>query len=157
MSRNEKFSLLAIRLVLGLFYFYAGFSKLINPEWSSAGFLKGAKTFPELYAWFGSDGIVGIVDFMNEWGLTLLGISLILGLFVRLSASLGVLLMALYYLPGLDFPYVEYGFIIDDHIILISILIYLAIVRAGRIYGLDTWCSGLPICKKFPKLRNLLG
>lgn len=157
MSRNEKLSLFAVRLVLGLFYFYAGFSKLIDSEWTSAGFLKNAKTFPGLFEWFASPELIGIVDFMNEWGLTLLGVSLVLGLFVRLSTSLGVLLMALYYLPGLEFPYVEHGFIIDDHIIFITILIYLAVVRAGRIYGLDTWCSGLPICRKFPKLRNLLG
>lgn len=137
MSRNEKFSLLAVRLILGFFYFYAGFSKLTNADWTSAGFLQGAKTFPGLFAWFASENLIGIVDFMNEWGLTLLGISLVLGLFVRLSASLGVLLMFLYYLPGLEFPYVEHGFLIDDHIILISVLIYLAIVRAGRVYGLD--------------------
>lgn len=138
MSRNEKVSLFAVRLVLGLFYFYAGFSKLIDSEWTSAGFLQNAKTFPALYEWFASPGLIGVVDFMNEWGLTLLGVSLILGLFVRLSASLGVLLMALYYLPGLEFPYVEHGFIIDNHIIFISVLIYLAIVRAGRVYGLDS-------------------
>ncbi|MBI3070189.1 MAG: DoxX family protein, partial [Candidatus Levybacteria bacterium] len=49
---------------------------------------------------------------------------LILGVFVRLAALSGILLMLLYYLPILNFPYVGRGttsFLIDQHIIFILV------------------------------------
>ncbi len=122
---------------------YAGWSKVVNPEWTAGGFLKGAKTFTGLYTWFGQPGVLPAVDFLNEWGLTLLGVSLILGVFVRFSSTLGVLLMLLYYFPGLDFPKAgSNGFIVDDHIVYALLLAYFAVVKVGRQYGLDgKWAS----------------
>jgi hypothetical protein len=65
--------------------------------------------------------------------------------------------MMLYYL-ALPFPYPNpASFIIDQHIIFALAMIYLGAVRAGRVYGLETWCSNLPICSKFPSMRRLLG
>ena len=91
-------------------------------------------------------------------GLTLVGISLILGLFVRLGSIFGAALMVLYYFPILNFPYPNpYTFLIDDHIIYALVMILLATLRAGRVWGLENWCSSLPICSRYPKLRNLLG
>ena len=158
MSKSQKISLFLLRLALGWLFLYAGITKLINPAWSAAGFLNNAKTFPGLFQWFASPSNIGWVNFMNEWGLTLLGISLILGIGVRLSSILGSLLMLLYYLPRLQFPYPDANsFIVDQHIIFIAVLCFFATIRAGRIYGLENWCSNLPICSRFPKLRSLLG
>ena len=117
--------------------FYAGITNILGPAWTSAGYLGAAKTFPGFYSWFASPANIGWVNFLNEWGLTLIGISLILGLGVRLSSILGVSLMLLYYFPVLEFPKVEHGLIVDDHIIYAAILLFLAAVRAGRYYGLD--------------------
>lgn len=111
-----------LRLTLGWLFLYAGISKITDPNWSAEGFLKGAKTLPQLYSWFALPTNIGWVNFLNEWGLTLLGISLILGLAIRWSTYLGVLLMILYYLPGLQFPYAEHGFLVDEHIIFILVL-----------------------------------
>ena len=137
--------------------FYAGITKIMNPNWSAAGYLKTAKTFPSFYAWLSGPNMLPIINFVNEWGLTLLGVSLILGIFIRLSSVLGALLMILYYLPALDFPYLDHSFIVDDHIIYALVLILLATLRAGRTWGLDNWCLNLPICSRFPRLRNWIG
>lgn len=95
---------------------------------------------------------------MVKWGLTFLGISLILGLFVRFSSYLGMLLMFLLYLPILNFPMVgKNSYLVDQHIIYMAGLLLLASCRAGHVWGLDKWCSSLPICAKYPKLRALLG
>ncbi|MEK7138266.1 MAG: hypothetical protein AAB787_02030, partial [Patescibacteria group bacterium] len=95
---------------------------------------------------------------INEWGLTLLGITLILGIFVRLSSVLGAILMFMYYFPILQFPYPNtHSFIVDEHIIYATALLFLAAIKSGRVWGLEKWCSNLPICSKFPKLRTLLG
>ena len=157
MTKFQKISLSLLRISVGWFMFYAAITKVLNPEWSAEGYLKGAKTFTGLYNWFASPAVLPVINFINEWGLTLLGVSLILGLFVRLSSVLGSLLMLLYYLPVLTFPYVEHGIIVEEHIIYIGVLMFFAAIGAGRYYGLDTWCANLPICSKVPMLRRLIG
>lgn len=138
--------------------FYAGITKVLDPAWSAAGYLNSAKTFTGLFQWFASPEILPVINFINEWGLTLLGVSLILGVFVRLSSVLGAVLMMFYYFPVLEFPYIApYSFLVDEHIIYVAVLLLLAAIHAGRYYGLEIWCSNLPICRKFPKLRNWLG
>ncbi len=157
MARNPKIFLFISRIALGWLFFYAGITKILNSEWSAAGYLKSAKTFGGFYSWLAGSDFLAITNFLNEWGLTLIGAALILGVFVRLSSVLGALMMLLYYFPGLEFPYVEHGFLIDEHIVYASILLVFANFKAGRVWGLENWCSNLPICSKFPKLRNLLG
>lgn len=151
-------SLFALRIAMGWLMFYAGITKLLNPTWSAAGYLSGAKTFPEFYAWLTRPEILPITNFMNEWALTLLGVSLILGVFVRLSSLGGALLMILYYFPVLTFPTIKTtAFIVDEHIMYALLLLFFVAVKAGRVWGLESWCSKLPVCSKFPRLRALLG
>lgn len=157
MTKFQKVSLVLLRVAVGWMMFYAGITKVLDPSWSATGYLQGAKTFAGFYQWLIQPNILPIINFVNEWGLTLLGISLILGIFVRLSSILGAVLMVLYYFPVLTFPYVAHGFLVDDHIIYALILVFFAAIGAGRYYGLDTWCANLPICSKVPTLRKLLG
>jgi len=137
-NKLQKFSLTFLRVSLGGFFLYAGVSKILNSDWSAVGFLTNAKTFPELYAWFALPANIGWVNLANEWGLALIGVSLIIGLWVKWSSLAGIAMMLLYYFPSLDFPYAgEHGFIIDDHIIYIAALLTLLIFKAGRFWGLD--------------------
>lgn len=154
----ERFSLLLLRLTTGWLFFYAGITKVFDPNWSAAGYLSNAKTFSGLFQWFASPEMLPVTNFLNEWGLTLIGLSLILGVFVRLSGILGALLMLLYYFPVLDGAYPNaHSFIVDEHIIYAAALLTLAALRAGRVYGLERWCSSLPVCSRFPRSRALLG
>ncbi|MEK7066087.1 MAG: hypothetical protein AAB965_00775 [Patescibacteria group bacterium] len=139
-------------------FFWSGITKVIDPAWSAAGFLNGAKAFTGFYQWLATPEILPVTNFMNEWGLTLLGLALIFGVFVRLGAVLGSVLMFLYYLPILQFPYPNvHSFIVDEHIIYISALLVLGSLKAGRVWGFEEWCSNSPLCRRFPKLRALLG
>ena len=138
MTKVQKYLLLLLRLSLGWLFFYAGITKVLNPEWSAAGYLKATQTLPELYTWLSLPTNISWVNFLNEWGLTLLGLSLIVGLWVKWSGSLGVLLMALYYIPILHFPYVGYhSLLIDEHVIYSLGLLILVSFRAGHFWGLD--------------------
>lgn len=158
MAQSEKITLFLLRVAMGWLMLYAGITKILNPNWSAEGYLKGAKTFAGLYAWFISPSILPIINFTNEWGLTLLGVSLMLGVFVRLSSSLGAVLMLLYYFPILDFPYPNaHSYIVDEHLIYFFVLLYFAAARVGRVWGLEERCGQLPLCNKFPRLRKLLG
>lgn len=158
MTEIAKIPLAILRVSLGWVMFYAGLVKLIDPNWSAAGYLENAKTFTGFFQWFAQPDILPITNFVNEWGLTLLGVSLILGLFVRFSSILGAALMLLYYFPVLTFPRIApYSFIVDDHIIYALVLVFFAAIQAGKYYSLYNWCVRLPICSKVPKLRAWLG
>ena len=158
MDKFQKNSLFSLRVAMGWLMFYAGITKVLNPEWSAAGYLMNAKTFSGFYQWLAQPNLLPAINFLNEWGLTLIGLALILGIFVRVSSAAGALLMLLYYFPVLEFPYVaEHSFIVDEHIIYALVFALLAVFRAGRYYGLENWCSNLPICSQFPKLRYWLG
>ena len=157
LTKSQKISLFLLRISMGWLMFYAGITKLLNPNFSAAGYLKGAKTFSGFYNALLSPSVLPAINFINEWGLTLLGVSLILGIGVRLSSVLGAALMILYYFPVLDFPFVAHSYIVDEHIIYALILVFFASVKAGRIWGLENWCANLPICKKFPTLHKFIG
>ncbi|MDO8599546.1 MAG: DoxX family membrane protein, partial [bacterium] len=146
-----------LRIVLGWLFLYAGITKVLDPAWSAAGYLRGAKTFTGFYQWLASAPNIGWVNFLNEWGLVLLGISLILGIGVRLSGVLGAVLMLLYYFPVLVFPRVGQGYLVDQHIIYALVLLSFAAMRAGRVFGLEEWCAGLPVCRRFPRLHAWFG
>ena len=140
MTSPQKFFLFILRLSMGWMFFYAGIAKVLDPAWSAAGYLKGATFLPWLYQIFSQPHLLPYVDFANKWGLTLLGISLMLGLFVRLSSLLGVILMALYYfaIPGFNFPHPNaHSYIVDEHVIYIAVLFFFAAIKAGRFLGAD--------------------
>jgi len=127
-----------LRIAMGMYFLYAGLSKIIDPAWSAVGYLSGAKTFTGLFEWFALPQNIGWVNFMNEWGLTLIGIALLVGLFSRVTAIGGALFMLLYYFPVLNFPYAgPHGFIVDEHILWILIFVVFYATRVGRFWGLD--------------------
>lgn len=138
MTKFQRFSIFILRVSLGLLMFYAGITKVLDPSWSAAGYIKGVKNFKLLYDFLLSPSVLPLVNFLNEWGLTLLGISLIFGIFVRLSSTLGIVLMLLYYLPIMNFPYVgDHSYIVDEHMVYSLILILFIAFNAGKIWGLD--------------------
>lgn len=142
MTKFQKLSIFILRLSLGFLMFYAGITKVVDSSWSAAGYIKGAKAFSPFYNFLLSPSVLPVIDFLNEWGLTLLGISLIFGVFVRLSSMLGIVLMVLYYLPILKFPYVgDHSYLVDEHIIYSASLLLLMAFNAGRIFGFDGWFS----------------
>lgn len=156
MSIYQKFALVFLRLTLGWIFLYAGISKFMTENWSALGFLKGAKMFQGLFLFFAEPSILPYVNVVNKWTLLLLGLSLVLGVFIRISAPLGAVLMVLYFLPrGLPKPDPT-SFIVDSHWVYAAGLLLLASFHAGRVWGLASWCAKLPLCKKYPKLRALI-
>jgi thiosulfate dehydrogenase [quinone] large subunit len=126
------------RVAIGTLFFYAGITKVFDPTWSAEGYLKNAKTFNAFYTWLASPGMLPITNFVNEWGLTLLGLVFVLGIGIKYAAPLGALMMLLYYFPILDFPYAgEHAYIVDEHIIYALLLLLLWKLNAGRVWGIE--------------------
>lgn len=139
MSTFQKMSVFLMRVAMGWLFFYAGIMKVFaNPPFSAAGFLKGAKTFPVFYQSLTSPELLPVTNFLNEWGLTLIGASLIIGALVKWSSICGAILMILYYFPVLTFPTIgANAYIVDEHIIYALIFLFFFTINAGKIWGAD--------------------
>src|SRR3989344_4807996 len=144
MDKKIRSALLVLRLAMGWLFLYAGLVKVFDSSWSAAGYLNNAQTFPGLFAWFASEGNIGWINFVNEWGLTLIGVALILGVWVRWVSVAGIALMMLYFFPVLNFPKVgDHSFIVDDHIIYALVLAVFAVMNPES--------NGFTAVKKFFK------
>ena len=145
MNFAQKMVFWLLRVSLGWLFFYAGITKVLKPEWSAAEYIAGAKVFVEFFNFLASPEILPIVNLLNKWGLTLLGVSLMLGVLVRFSSFFGAVLMVLYYLAALDFPHPNpHDYLVDEHIIYALVLLFFMLTNAGKIGGIDRWWGKPP-------------
>lgn len=131
------YAVILLRLTLGWILFYAGMDKVLDPAWTAREFLYNAasRQIPFASVWgVLAEHWIWLVDPMNVWGQTLIGLCLILGAFVRFASAMGIVMMVLYYFAHLP---LEWGFIVDFHVVYIMLLFGLASVGAGRLLGLD--------------------
>ncbi|MCL4399883.1 DoxX family protein [Patescibacteria group bacterium] len=139
MSNFQKKIIFALRVLLGWVFLYAGLDKVLNPSWSAGGYLGAAKNLHGFYAWFASPGLLPVTNFINEWGLVLLGVSLILGIFVKWSSIFGIILMLLYYFSAGQFPFPDANsLLVDEHIIYAALIVLMCSLDAGKIWGIDS-------------------
>lgn len=151
-----------LRITVGWLLFWAFLDKLIGfgiataPEKSwlngnspTLGFLKLGTTGP-LKPFFESLAGNAVVDWLFMMGLLLIGLSLILGIGMRIAVYSGSLLFTLMWLsllPPKNNP------IIDDHIVYIFALLCLEKAHAGRVWGLGNWWRNTQIVKNLPFLE----
>jgi thiosulfate dehydrogenase [quinone] large subunit len=155
---GEKRFIFLLRMLMAWTFLYAASHQVLVPDWSVAGFLSRTKTFHDLFAVFTTPDVAPIVTFLVGYGHLLIGLSLLVGLMVRISASFGILLMLLYWLAHMDFPYIENpnNFIVDYHIVYASVLGYLAYRGAGHVWGLDALMSRIPLFRDGQALHPLV-
>ncbi len=106
MTRPQVTTLVTLRLLIGWHFLYEGLAKLANPYWTSAEYLDQAswlfkKQFVALAA---NPSAVTAIDRLNEWGLTLIGLGLLVGLFTRAATISGLVLLVLYYIAAPPLP-----------------------------------------------------
>ena len=156
-SPMEKSLIVYFRLTMAWTFLYAASHQVFVPGWTVAGFLRNTKTFHDLFATFTTPVMAPISTLLVEYGHLLIGLSLLFGLMVRVSASFGVLLMLIYWMAHMDWPYIENtnNFIVDFHLVYAGVLVYLIFKRAGHVFGLDAWAENLPLIKQRPALRPL--
>ncbi len=94
-----RLTITIIRVAIGWHFFYEGLTKLLMGGWTSQPYLANATGFLSgFYHWLaGLEGLVGVIDIMNVYGLILIGLALFTGLFVRLASVGGIMLLLLYY------------------------------------------------------------
>ncbi len=147
----KKFSsclLTVLRILIGWHFLYEGIYKLVTPGWTAKYYLLGSKwIFAGLFHWMASSpGIIKVVDFLNVWGLILIGLSLFIGLLVRWSSIGGAFLLLLYfaaYPPILGYTFgavVEGNYQwVDKNLIELVMLLVIASMPLDFLYGADRW------------------
>jgi uncharacterized membrane protein YphA (DoxX/SURF4 family) len=132
--------------------FYEGVSKLLQPEWTAAGFLSHSKwIFSGFFQWLAAQPtLIQIVDILNIWGLILIGLGLILGYLTRIAAISGMVLLFLYYVAyppfgGFDFGVPSEGnyLIVNKNLIELIALGVITVFARRETLGLDHLISFL--------------
>ncbi|MCJ7478704.1 MAG: DoxX family protein [Candidatus Nanohaloarchaeota archaeon QJJ-7] len=155
-ERWVGYSILALRLVMGWTLFYGGVTKLMDPGWSAAGYLSGvaaSNPFQTIWTVLANEWL-WLVDPLNAWGLTLVGLGLMAGALVRWNAFWGSVLMAFYWISS--FP-LSHAMVVDYHVVYIFLLFGLGTFGAGRLFGLDSYLERTDIVEENPWIRYLLG
>lgn len=136
-SKNQTIILVLLRLVIGYHFLFEGIDKLLNPGWTSAGFLLHSNwVFADIFHILADSTIVlNAVDFMNIWGQIFIGLGLILGIFSTWAAYAGALLIFFYYvaIP----PFVDSFTFIDKNLFELFAFLILALFPTSQIIGLD--------------------
>ena len=138
--------LVILRIAIGWHFLYEGMVKLLNPNWSSVGFLLDSngllKSF--FYSLASDPSLVYFIDMINIWGLILIGLGLILGFLARPACIFGIILLSMYYLSHPPFPGLRYAvpnegsyLIINKTLIELLALVVLFVFPNSRFIGVD--------------------
>jgi thiosulfate dehydrogenase [quinone] large subunit len=146
LARGPMIAITVLRVLIGWHFLYEGIAKLSSPSWSAAGYLKQARgPFADLFKSLAAKpDLLANADLITMWGLTAVGLLLILGLFTRL-ASLGAIgFIVLFYLCNP--PFVGYFYsiptegsylIVNKNLVELGALVVVLVTGSGRFAGLD--------------------
>lgn len=142
-----------LRIAIGWHFLYEGWSKLLHPGWTSAGYLKSSSgPLAGLFHWLAADTArLALVDQLNLWGMILIGLALMLGLAIRGAAVAGIVLLALYYLahPPLFAP-LTYGVSEGNYLIVNKNLIELLALATVMVFPAAEYGLGALLRRRRP-------
>ncbi len=145
LSKSQAGFLVVLRLVCGSHFFYQGMIKLADRSWSSYSYLMNSEwVLGGAFRWMAeTKAVLAVVDIVNVWGLILIGLALILGVFGRIASLCGFLLLSLYYLANPPFAVMgaspvggEYSFIVNKLLIEMAAFAVLFLFPTDTAFGL---------------------
>ena len=159
LDRTQQVALVVLRTLIGWHFAYEGFVKLWSPAWSrdgvplarfsSVGYLRSATgPFAEVFHGLADWSGLPWLDHLVAWGLLLVGLGLMLGLFTQLACAGALGLLALFYvswLPtrGVYEPGAEGNYLlVNKNMIEAAAVAVLFVFKTGRIAGLDLLRAG---------------
>ena len=146
LSRVQMIAIVALRVLVGWHFLYEGLSKLTSAGWSASGYLKQSRgPFSALFHWMAADpSLLSTVNQLNMWGLTAIGLGLILGCFTRIASAAGLLVILLFYLCNP--PFVGYFYsiptegsylVVNKNLVEAGALAVIFVTNSGLAAGLD--------------------
>ncbi len=152
LSLLQVITIVVLRVLIGWHFLYEGLAKLTSPSWSAAGFLLQSRgPFAGVFRWMAADpNVLATVNQLNMWGLTLIGLGLIVGCFTRLASASGLVVILLFYLCNP--PFVGYFYsiptegsylVVNKNLVEAAALAVVLVTNSGRAAGLDRIIHGL--------------
>src|SRR5919112_981527 len=146
LSRVPMIAITVLRVVVGWHFLYEGLAKLTSTTWSAAGYMKASRgPFADLFRWIASQPhLLDQANLITMYGLTIVGVLLILGLFTRLAAIGGIAFILLFYLCNP--PFIGYFYsipsegsylIVNKNLVELCALVVILATRSGLFAGLD--------------------
>jgi len=145
-SRSQLTWLVILRVLIGWYFLYEGLAKIMAPNWSSYAYLRDSKgIFAPFFTMLTDHAfIMDVVNYINMYGLTAIGLCLILGCFVKYANIGAVVLLGLYYLshpPLIDVHYLirpEGSYLwVDKNLIMLGAVVVLMLFPTSKEVGLD--------------------
>lgn len=145
-STSQLGALFALRVLIGWHFLYEGLVKVWNPNWSARGYLAdSAGWFAGMFSSMAANpGLMNVLDFLNVWGLVLVGLGLLLGALTRWAAIGGMLLLAMYYLSHPPLIGVQYALPsegsylwVNKNLIEAVALLVILLFPTSHLWGLD--------------------
>jgi thiosulfate dehydrogenase [quinone] large subunit len=90
------------------------------------------------------------VDWLFMLGLLGIGVTLLLGVGMRIGTAAGALMYAFMYAASLP---LENNPVVDDHLVGIIVMAVLALGAAGTTWGLGRWWNRTEVVQNYPVLR----
>jgi thiosulfate dehydrogenase [quinone] large subunit len=146
LSPLQMTSVVVLRVVIGWHFLYEGIAKLSKPSWSAAGFLLQSRgPFADVFHWMAADpDRLATINQLNMWGLTAIGLGLVLGCFTRFASASGILMILLFYLCNPPFPGYFYSIpmegsyvVVNKNLVELVGLVVILVTGSGRAAGLD--------------------
>jgi len=146
LSNMQSMVLTVLRIIVGWHFLYEGISKMLIPGWTSAGFLENSRwIFADFFHWMAANpAVLRVVDLLNIWGLTLIGLALILGVVTRLASFCGICLLGIYYIANPPFIGIDFGIPTEGHYLFVNknliemmALVIFIVFPARSLLGLD--------------------
>ena len=146
LSRSAMIAITVLRVIVGWHCLYEGIAKLTSPSWSAAGYMKVSRgPFAGFFHWIASQPqLLDTANLITMYGLTIIGVLLILGLFTRVAAIGGIVLVLLFYICNPPFVGFFYSIpsegsylIVNKNLVEVCALAVILLTRSGLFAGLD--------------------
>ncbi|MEK6891240.1 MAG: hypothetical protein AABX03_03820 [Nanoarchaeota archaeon] len=162
LNKKTKLTIGLLRIALGWIFIWAFFDKLLGLGFSTAFDKSWMSGYSPTYDFLslGTSGVFSsfykilagniFIDWLFMLGLLLIGLSLIIGIGVKIASYSGSLLMILMWsanIPPKTNPLIDY------HIIFLLLLILFSFSNAGRYLGLGKKWSQAYLIKKYKILE----
>ena len=146
LSRGGLIAITVLRVCVGWHFLYEGLTKLNSAGWSAAGYMKQARgPFAGFFHGIAANpNMLDQANMVTMWGLTIVGVLLILGLFTRLASLGGMAFILLFYLCNP--PFIGYFYsiptegsylIINKNLVEVCALAVIFFTGSGLYAGLD--------------------
>lgn len=163
LPRPAMIAITLLRVVIGWHFLYEGVSKLTSTTWSAAGYMKASRgPLAEFFRWIASQPhLLDNANLITMYGLTIVGVLLMLGLFTRLAAAGGIAFILLFYLCNP--PFIGYFYaiptegtylIVNKNVVELCALVVILLTGTGRFAGLDGIVHGLLVRFRRPRLAT---